>query len=109
MTDPIDHLISLGASSVAGKLMYRQTVLGHMKNGVFQITPEGERMLNVQEAVVVRTTKPVVIPNDVVETTVKPAAKKGKKVPAAEPAPAPAEAPAPVIRELDGLDKLLED
>lgn len=72
MNDPVKHLLELGAQSVGGKLMYRQKVLGTMKNGIFQITSDGEQMLNVVDAVVVDSQA------SAAPTVAQPTAGKGK-------------------------------
>jgi hypothetical protein len=76
---PVDHLISLGAESVGGDLMYQSKVLGSNRNGVFVLTEAGEKMMGVEDAVVVVKTA---APADVAPAqaaAAKPAAKKAAK------------------------------
>lgn len=79
MSDPVQKMLDMGASSVAGDLMFKNKVLGTMRNGVFSITPEGEEFLAIDD-VVVKQDAP------------KAAAPKAKKAKPAEVTPEPDQA-----------------
>lgn len=106
-------LIARGAQCVTGDLILRNKVVGFYRNGVFNITDDGEKELQVVEvaATEVRTQKAV----EATPAAAKPAkAEKAQKArkptavePVPEPAPVEAEPDTSVDEALDGLDDML--
>lgn len=93
MSDPVQKMLDMGASSVAGDLMFKNKVLGTSRNGVFSITPEGEAFLAIDD---------VEVKQDAPKAAAKP-----KKAKAAEPAPEPAPEPVAEVDLTSDLDNLL--
>ena len=73
-----EKLSALGADVVGGDLIFKHKVLGHFRNGDLQLTEEGQKMLQVDDAVV---------KEDVPKTT-RPARRTAKAAaPVTEPTP----------------------
>lgn len=68
----LDQLLNRGAVCCAGDIILRNVVMGRMRNGDFQITPEGIAELEIEDVVAV----------EVVEQKPK---KRAKAEPVAEP------------------------
>ena len=74
-----DKLSAMGAHVIGGDLIFKHKVLGHFRNGDLHLTEEGQKMLQVDDAVVKEDA---------------PAAKPAARAPRA-PRTAKAAAPAP--------------
>lgn len=87
----VDKLLAAGAHSVGGDILWKHKVVGTTRNGVFQITKDGEELLAL----------------DITDVEPKAKTKPARKAKVAEPAE-----DAPPVRDdsldpIDGLDDLL--
>ena len=95
MSLELKTLVARGAESAGGDLLLNRKVVGHLRDGSFFLTPDGEAELAVEDVAFVEVATPEVLPELMPVAAKKPA----KKAKAVEPEPEPALS--------DELDKLL--
>ena len=84
-----EKLSAMGADVVGGDLIYKHKVLGHFRDGDLHLTEEGQKMLEIDDAVV----------KEDAPTAAKPAA----RAPRAPRAPRAAKTAAPTTAPVDEL------